>query len=279
MSCTLTYPLPWLAACELYSEELYSRKYASLIGCIWVVLSQIRLHDWLQIQLAVLLQIRYRDWLHVSCTTTNPLPCLTAWELYSHIRFHDLLHGSCTLTNPLPWLATCELDSHTSASVIGCMGVVHSQIRLLDWLHRSCTLTKPLPWLAACQLYSHKSTSVCGCMWVVLSQIFFRVRLHVSWTLTNPNPWKAACELYSHTSTSLIGCVGGAWFDWLVGSLNTSVSDTMRWKGLVFNSARRFQLIRRRLHTVKKLAPFMYTVLIDSTHRHRKPVLVFWTVR
>ncbi len=92
VNCALRHPLPLLAACELYSHTS-----VSVIGCIWVVLYQIRLHDWLQIRLAVLLQIRYRYWLHVS--------------LYSHVRFCDLLHGSCTLTHPLLWLAalSCTL--------------------------------------------------------------------------------------------------------------------------------------------------------------------------
>ncbi len=205
----------------------------------------------------------------------------------------DWLRVNCILTHPLPWLAACELYSHTSASVIACMWVVFSQIHFRVWLQVSCTLTNPLLWLAACDSYSYKSTSLIGCMrfvlshlafsvtgwWVVLSQIHFRVWLHVRCTLTNPPPWLAVCAFYSHKSPSLIGCVGGARFDWLVGSLNTSVSDTMRWKGLVFNSARRFQLFWRRLHTVKKTGSFFITVWLRVTHGHRKPVFLFWTVR
>ncbi len=182
------------------------------------------------------------------------------WVVLSHISFRHWLHVSCTLTNPFPWLAACEFYSHTFAFMVACMRVVLLQIHFRDWLHAirtlthpfpwltglSCTLTDPLLWLAAWELHSHKSTSVFGYMWVVLSQIRF---------------WLASCDWYSHKSPALIGCVGGFLFDRLVGSLSNSVLEND-----IFNSARRFQLIWRRLHTAQKTGSLLCIIELIGSH-------------
>jgi hypothetical protein len=59
VSCALTNPIPWLTSSKLYSLtnplprlapwKLYSHTSASVIACMWVVLSQIRFRDWLQV--------------------------------------------------------------------------------------------------------------------------------------------------------------------------------------------------------------------------------------
>jgi hypothetical protein len=153
---------------------MYSHKPVSLIGCMCVVLSQIRFRDWLHGSCTLSNSTPWLAASTVGCTLTNWLPWLAAWELYSH-KSESVNSCMWVVLSHIPfrdWLAASAFYSHTSASVIGCMWDVLSHI---CFRHLRFTLTNPFPWLAACELYSHTSASVIGCMWVVLLLIRFRL--------------------------------------------------------------------------------------------------------